>query len=360
MSVSASRVSAQPNAPTNVLPATLAIDSLESEYASAPVPIYSLRPGGKHADLPLILYLHGGGASGEQLKAFQPQVETAWDSGELPPCVLVTPTTGEMSWYHEHDDGSERWESFLIEAVLPHARKSLPVRPDRDGTFVGGISMGGFGSLKLALRHPQLFRAVAALEPAIQPGLRADQIGARNDYYFAGGPADLLPETRNPEVWEQHNPASIARLNAAAIQASEIAIFLECGTRDVLNLHDGAEFLHRVLWELDIEHEYRLHRGADHVGPSLAWRNLQALKWLLAVDEIDSAEGTTLTEDERAWIEWLRGGFEGDPPAAPLDAESVAAIEMLRTQFGPMREALAREDPAAARHFGKLPPPSSE
>src|SRR5271156_5002358 len=33
-----------------------------------------------------------------------------------------------------------------------------------------------------------------------------------------------------------------------------------------LNAHDGAEFLHRVLWELDLSHEYHLVRSADHGG----------------------------------------------------------------------------------------------
>ena len=33
---------------------------------------------------------------------------------------------------------------------------------------------------------------------------------------------------------------------------------------DFLNVHDGAEFPHRVLWDLDLWHEYRLVRNTDH------------------------------------------------------------------------------------------------
>lgn len=54
----------------------------------------------------------------------------------------------------------------------------------------------------------------------------------------------------------------------------------DAGSRDALNAHDGAEALHRELWQLDVPHEYHLMRDADHVGPTLAPRLLEAFRWI--------------------------------------------------------------------------------
>jgi hypothetical protein len=47
------------------------------------------------------------------------------------------------------------------------------------------------------------------------------------------------------------------------------APYLEAGDRDFLNAHDGTEFLHRILWDLDLSHEYCLVRNAEHGGPAM-------------------------------------------------------------------------------------------
>ena len=46
----------------------------------------------------------------------------------------------------------------------------------------------------------------------------------------------------------------------------DLNIYIEVGDVDDLKLYRGGEFLHRVLFDHGVEHEYRLVRGADHVG----------------------------------------------------------------------------------------------
>jgi hypothetical protein len=59
-----------------------------------------------------------------------------------------------------------------------------------------------------------------------------------------------------------------------------LPINLECGDGAALLFQDGAEFLHRVLWDLNLSHEYRLTAGADHVGTTLLPRLQAAFLWL--------------------------------------------------------------------------------
>jgi hypothetical protein len=114
----------------------------------------------------------------------------------------------------------------------------------------------------------------------------------RNRLHHSAG---LIGPTRDASLWESNIPANRARRNAQHLRDFGLAINLEAGDRDFLNAHDGTEFLHRVLWDLDLSHEYRL------------------------------AHGATATN---AFIRFLRAGFE------------------------PLRAKAAQSDPATNRSFG--------
>ena len=79
---------------------------------------------------------------------------------------------------------------------------------------------------------------------------------------------------------EPEYPNNIVRDNADAIRDSGIKIYLEVGTDDFLLLNEGTEFLHPVLLEQKIKHEYRLVLGANHVDLSLVPRFRNMLDFL--------------------------------------------------------------------------------
>lgn len=104
------------------------------------------------------------------------------------------------------------------------------------------------------------------MEAVLEPGLCDDRITARNRlHHGTGGPARLIGPHRDPDLFAANNPANRAIRNAGRIRERDLAVFIETGDDDFINVHDGAEFLHRVLWDLDISHEYarRRSRGAD-------------------------------------------------------------------------------------------------
>jgi hypothetical protein len=71
-------------------------------------------------------------------------------------------------------------EDFVMKDLLPYMRKNFNVVQSREGTFITGISMGGMGSPRLAVKYPEVFQAVASLEPAIEPALTYDDITPRD------------------------------------------------------------------------------------------------------------------------------------------------------------------------------------
>jgi S-formylglutathione hydrolase len=330
------------------------IGELAADFAAAEVPYAVIVPDDNRGPHPLCLFLYGGGGSHRTLVDCQPLFERWWAEGVVPPMVMACADTGTMSYYLDHPDGSARWETFIAEDFPAHLRATYDVRRDREATFIAGISMGGYGSLKIALRRPERFAAVAAIQPLLEPGLRDADIGARNRlHHMVGGPRELLGENRDA-VFRANNPANRALANADAIRKSGLAIYIEAGGDDFLNAHDGAEFLHRVLWDLDIAHEYRLIRGADHGGPTFIRRMRDAFMWLGSVSaQLDRAGAPSPTADERAVAEWIERGLAGNPPA--VDPNSDAFIRILRAQLKPVRDQAAKVDATTTRRYGKLP-----
>ena len=196
--------------------------------------------------------------------------------------VVVTPTVKPTN-YLDSLRGSPRWETFLVGPFLEHLRASYKVRTDRAGTLIGGISMGGLGSLRIAFKHPELFAAVAAIKPAIYPALRWKDLAPESLYETKVGIGWTYGEPVDEAYWQANNPASIAAARAGTLRFSGLEIYLEVGDEDELGLHEGAEFLHRTLWEHRIRHEYHLVRGGRHVGRTVAERAPEKYEFLARV-----------------------------------------------------------------------------
>jgi S-formylglutathione hydrolase len=257
--------------------------SIETPLLPKPVEYAVLLPNGYEGSsdtYPLLLFLHGGGGDRRFLTRLRPVIEEMWSSGALPKMVVVTPSAGR-SFYMDYKDGSQKWESFITGPLLEVLRSRYRIDHDRKGTFIFGISMGGLGALRMGFKYPEKFAAVVALEPGIDPALKWKDVKPRNRFYRS----DQLFETIfgrpfDERYWELNNPASIALANADRIRKSGLQIYLDAGDQDVLNLHEAAEFLHRLLWDNNIPHEYHLVRGADHVGRSIKPRTTDGLAFL--------------------------------------------------------------------------------
>jgi S-formylglutathione hydrolase len=293
-------------------------------------------------------------SSRDMLVRMQEPITTWWEERSLPPLVVATASTGASSCYLDHPDGSTAWETFIGTRLQEELGKRYVLNGD---AVLLGVSMGGYGALKIAFARPEAFKGVAAVEPMLEPALRASDVRPRNRFYVLGDdlPAALLGPDRDPELFERDNPANRAVRNAELIRASNLAIYLECGDDDALLFQDGTEFLHRVLWHLDLSHEYRLTAGADHVGPSLLPRLRAAFLWL--GERLTPAQEAASGEAELAWAQWLAQGCAGPQPLMPLDPGTRTMRDIFRCQMEEPRARAARKDPTTLRRFGQLPSP---
>jgi S-formylglutathione hydrolase len=305
----------------------------------------------RDATLPVCIFLYGGGGTCESLLELEPLLAQAWRRGVLPGCRIVTPDAGPWDFYLDSAQHGSAWESFVAERLLSHIHGDSGVAAQVPVGLVG-ISMGGYGALKMALARPRSFRAVAAVAPMVEPSFTAAAVRLRNRYHYPPQvPTALLGSERDASLYAADHPACRAVHQAEALRTGALALYLDAGTADALNAHDGTEFLHRVLWDLDVEHDYRLWAGADHVGPSLIPRLEAAFCWL-GSKLINPT--VALTPLELDWQRWLDAGATGEPPP-PLSPTSPLMPRVLRTMLAPLRDAARSQDETMDRRFGVLP-----
>jgi S-formylglutathione hydrolase FrmB len=178
-----------------------------------------------------------------------------WQKGDVPEMVVVA-VDGDNSFFVNGPAG--RWEDMLSRDLVAHVESTYRVAPGRGGRALLGISMGGYAALRLALAHPDLYRAVAAhsamlLEKAPTPEEGAGRWHMAAFHRIFGDPIDA-------GLWAANDPLALAqKVDAKAAPA----LYFDCGTEDRYGLFAGNRELHRRLEARGVAHEFGLYPG-DH------------------------------------------------------------------------------------------------
>jgi S-formylglutathione hydrolase FrmB len=177
------------------------------------------------------------------------------EKGELKDFLIATPDGG-AGFYINSKDGTERYEDFLLQEFFPFIEKRYRAAEGRGHRAIAGISMGGYGALHLAFRHPMMFIAVSAHSPALIEklpvflGPAPNSPGARVLGGVFGSPPD-------PAFWDRNSPIVLARTAALA----GLKIYFDCGDQDDYGFDSGAAALDKILAARHIPHEYHAYPG---------------------------------------------------------------------------------------------------
>src|SRR5258708_28579235 len=117
---------------------------------------------------PILYLLHGLGDNEQMLihsGGFN-LVQDLWERRQLGDFLIVTPDGGS-SFYINSRDGRLRYEDSFLREFLPQIEKRYRTQSGRASRGIAGISMGGYGALHLAFRHPGLFGSVCAHTAAL-------------------------------------------------------------------------------------------------------------------------------------------------------------------------------------------------
>src|ERR1700693_404407 len=175
---------------------------------------------------------------------------------------LIVAPEARRSFYINSADGSVRYSDFFLQEFLPHIESKYRIRAGRAGRAISGISMGGYGSLRFAFAHPELFSAVSGQSAALiiespQTLDSASRAGAP----LAGVLAAVFGKPIDVSHWNDNSPFVLAKRNAAGLK--KLAIYFNCGQDDNYGFEKGAAALHDTLQKDGVKHEYHPYPG-DH------------------------------------------------------------------------------------------------
>ncbi len=117
--------------------------------------------------LPIVILLHGvyGSHWAWTMKGkVQETAQKLIDNGQIKPMMLVMPSDGlygDGSGYVPHK--TENYEKWIVEDVIQVVKEQYPQATDASPVFITGLSMGGFGALRLGAKYPSVFRAFSGL-----------------------------------------------------------------------------------------------------------------------------------------------------------------------------------------------------
>ncbi len=211
-------------------------------------------------------------------------------SGACPPCLIVAPDCFTRLGGNQYLDSAAtgRYEEYLLAEIVPFVAREYGAT--RWGVF--GKSSGGYGSIVLGMRHPEIFLALAdhSGDSCFELCYLPDFPGALDAWREAGGPTrwlerfwadenrrrhrymkplnmlamaahysplagaphlgidfpfDLETGEFRPAVWERWrawDPVNMVEAHAANLRKLRL-VYVDCGTKDEFGLHWGARAL---------------------------------------------------------------------------------------------------------------------
>ena len=226
-------------------------------------------------------------------------------SGAMPPVICVLPDCLTRLGGSQYVDSSAtgNYETYIVEELVPFVDGALRTKAGRDHRGVTGKSSGGYGALRLAMRHPDVFGGLGSHAgdayfaycylpdfPAFTTGIQ--QAGGVEEFLrdfevlpkktpeamkvlnilamaacYSPNPAaplgtDLPVRMPSGEIradvwkrWEANDPVHMARECAGALRSLR-RIFLDAGSRDEFNLHIGARIFASRLDDLGVPYTY--------------------------------------------------------------------------------------------------------
>jgi S-formylglutathione hydrolase FrmB len=164
---------------------------------------------------------------------------------------------------------ARNYETYIARELVGWVDAHYHTIARRDGRAIAGLSMGGFGAMSLALRHPDEFAAAASHSGAVAmlyrgprpfaPG-KTELLGDVSAWGSSAGPIGAwIHGVFGSDIaeWKAHDVVELA----GKLPPGKVALYFDCGTEDVFGLYDNVQYVHEALTARHIAHEFFLGPG---------------------------------------------------------------------------------------------------
>ena len=212
------------------------------------------------------------------------------------PSLVISPNgdSGYWSdWYNGGAFGAPMYETYVIDQLIPLIDEHFRTRADRSQRAVMGVSMGAYGSMMFAARHPDLFSSAASISGAVNSNVGAIGAALSLSPTFQGGSIDAIygPRSSQEIRWRGHNPTDLAdNLRGLDLQVRTANGVLNQGigenplSADAVScvvesaVHEASVTFDQKLNELRIPHVWKDYGPGCHTKPNFEREVIETLQ----------------------------------------------------------------------------------
>jgi enterochelin esterase-like enzyme len=251
---------------------------------------------------PVITYLHGAGQNSTSESGLISILNDLIGSSEICPVIVVKPDGRAGPWDRSYFTNSElygNFEDFIVYDLVEFIDSAYNTIASRDKRAIMGWSMGGYGAMKCALKHPDIYCGVVshsgmldmimcsqyvpfiltenggAPVSAYDPNAGTLSYGAfaiagafspnlDNSPYFVDFPLDSMGNWIDSvwNRWSVHNCPSLAR---SISEQDDLAIYFDCGTQDETLAYAFNTSFADSLDKLGLTYKFQSYTGGHYV-----------------------------------------------------------------------------------------------
>jgi S-formylglutathione hydrolase FrmB len=249
---------------------------------------------------PVVYFLHGFGADHTDYEGMYDDLDELMSSGGILKLIVVKPDGGCEPYtgsFYTNSILNGTFEDYIVHDLIEYIDDQYRTKPFGEFRAVSGHSMGGYGTMKLAMKNPHIFSSLSAhsapldlqnFDTAFFPQLVLWENGGgefdpdngnvthmmfamaaafspnlENDPYYVDLPIDSQGEIVDSvfQKWLEHDPYTM--IDEYIPELHGLNIYFDCGLWDELLLYSHSVDFSARLTELDIEHTFVTFLG-DH------------------------------------------------------------------------------------------------
>jgi S-formylglutathione hydrolase FrmB len=160
--------------------------------------------------------------------------------------------SGDNSFYVDRPEGWNNYGEFIGQELVEVTRKMFYLSHKREDTFIGGLSMGGYGAIRNGLKYHETFGYIAALSSALHIFEKFESKGVTDLAYLEScfGNLEIAKKSdKNPRYIIESNP-----------DVNFPKVYLACGTEDWL-LEANRDFRDFINKQTNIKLDYHESTG---------------------------------------------------------------------------------------------------